>query len=228
MWCRDVCQFKDERSALSGDASLWHSERSLPTDYLVNKSRSQVMMPGLAPTILIPSLPFLVEGVNGLGATPLLKKRQGKLSSPTPIQCLHAFPDPTPTYGSVSSSFLFLNDFRSSLTACTSVNVTWVYAGPPLLLDLIATNVGVTPQSSQASRVNTFTDDQAFSVPSGASQPQPVRVSIAQGILPQASVVPWNVNVSTGWYQSLQTSIQHTWVRQIHSLFNLGLIRRAF
>ena len=161
------------------------------------------MMPGLAPTILLPSLPFLIEGVNGLGATPLMKRRQGKLSPPTPIQCLHAFSDPTPTHSSVPSPFLFLRGFKSSLTACTSVNVTWIYAGPPLPLDLIATNIGVTPPSSQTSHVNTFTDDQVYSVPSGASQPQPVRVSITQDILPQTSVVPWNVNVSTGWYRIL-------------------------
>ena len=159
------------------------------------------MIQGLASTILFSSLPFLIEGVNGLDATPLLKRRQGKLSSPTHIQCLHAFPDPTPTYSSVSSPLLFLRDLRSSLTACTSVNVTWIYAGPSLPLDLIATNA--TPPSSQTSHVNTFTDDQVFSVPSGTSQSQPVRVSITQGILPQASVVSWNVNVSTGWYQIL-------------------------
>lgn len=140
-----------------------------------------------------------------------------------PFIVLHVcvFSDPTPTYSSkslVSSPFLFLHNFGASLTACTTVNVTWVYAGPPLPLDLTATNVGVIAPSSQASQVNTFTDDQVLAVPSGASQPQPVRVSITQGIRPQASAVPWIVNVPSGWYQ-IFASLNSTFEDQTSPFF---------
>ncbi|KAF5351052.1 hypothetical protein D9756_008319 [Leucocoprinus leucothites] len=143
----------------------------------------------LTSSLLFSSLPFLIEGVNGLNPTPLLKKRQ--------------FQTPTTDASSPTSAPVFLlRNIQSSLTTCTPVNITWAYAGPATpSLNLFATNIGVVPPTSETSPTNTFTDGDAFAVPSGASQSQPTQVTIVQNLVPQASAVAWNVNVPSGWYQ---------------------------
>ncbi|KAF5351166.1 hypothetical protein D9756_008349 [Leucocoprinus leucothites] len=112
----------------------------------------------------------------------------------------------------ISMPLFLLRNIQSSLTTCTPVNITWAYAGPAIpSLNLFATNIGVVPPTSETSPTNTFTDGDAFAVPSGASQLQPTQVTIVQNLVPQASAVAWNVNVPSGWYQifgNIQSTFQ--------------------
>ncbi|KAJ3556660.1 hypothetical protein NP233_g11928 [Leucocoprinus birnbaumii] len=164
-----------------------------------------MMKRGYTSAFLFSSLPFFIEGVNGLGATPVLKRRQ--------VQTPTADPN-SPT----ASPLLLIHDLQSSLSTCTPVNVTWAYAGPPdLSLDLFATNIGVIPPTSQGSP-NTFTDGDVLAVPSGASQSQPTQVMIVQGVQPQASAAVWNVNVPSGWYEVFG-NMQSTFQDQTNAFF---------
>ncbi|KAF9450227.1 hypothetical protein P691DRAFT_774109 [Macrolepiota fuliginosa MF-IS2] len=156
------------------------------------------MSPRLQSTAIIFLLPFLTEGVRGLGLPRDLEIRQffSPTSDPRPL------PSPTP--------FVILNDFAAVLNSCTLHNVSWTFAGPSTPLSLVATNFGVPqdppPSLSSLRPTPTFSDGNVLAVPSGASNSGTVTTTIVGDVDPLASSVPWNVNVPAGWYQIVATA----------------------